>query len=74
MKTKSCCTGCGACLNICPKIAISMMEDEYGFVFPSIDKEKCVNCGLCDKVCDRIDALNKSYPLKSLAVLFSAVQ
>ena len=62
------CTGCGACLNICHKGAISMTEDEYGFVFPSIDREKCVNCGLCDKVCDRIDALNKSYPLKSFAL------
>lgn len=62
------CTGCGACLNICHKGAISMTEDEYGFVFPSIDREKCVNCGLCDKVCDRIDALNKSYPLKTYAV------
>lgn len=68
MKNHNNCTGCCACLNICHKGAISMSEDEYGFVFPSIDKEKCVNCGLCDKVCDRIDALNKSYPLKSLAV------
>lgn len=68
MKYNDFCTGCCACLNICPKGAISMTEDEYGFVFPSIDEEKCVNCGLCDKVCDRIDALNKSYPLKSLAV------
>lgn len=68
MKNHNNCTGCGACLNICHKGAISMSEDEYGFVFPSIDKEKCVNCGLCDKVCDRIDALNRSYPLKSLAV------
>lgn len=68
MKYNDFCTGCCACLNICPKGAISMTEDEYGFVFPSIDEEKCVNCGLCDKVCDRIDALNKSYPLKSIAV------
>lgn len=68
MKNHNNCTGCGACLNICHKGAISMSEDEYGFVFPSIDKEKCVNCGLCDKVCDRIDALNKSYPLKTYAV------
>lgn len=68
MKHNDFCTGCGACLNICHKGAISMTEDEYGFVFPSIDREKCVNCGLCDKVCDRIDALNKSYPLKTYAV------
>jgi len=47
---KDCCA-CGACLNICPKSAISMQEDEYGFVYPVIDHEKCVRCGLCKKVC-----------------------
>lgn len=68
MKNKEFCCGCSACLNICPKNAISMVDDEYGFVFPSIDKEKCVNCGLCDKVCDRIDTLYKTYPLKAFAI------
>ena len=27
---KNCCA-CGACMNICPKNAIKMQEDEYGF-------------------------------------------
>ena len=34
-KTK--CSGCSACLNICPKNAISMKEDEKGFRYPNID-------------------------------------
>ena len=38
---KDCC-GCGACVNICPKTAIHMEKDEYGFVYPRIDVEKCV--------------------------------
>ena len=46
------CSSCGACANICPKSAISMKEDEYGFLYPYIDKEKCVECGACTKVCD----------------------
>lgn len=45
------CTGCHACYNICPKKAITMIEDEKGFKHPAIDKEKCIDCGLCKKVC-----------------------
>ncbi|MBN1601393.1 MAG: Coenzyme F420 hydrogenase/dehydrogenase, beta subunit C-terminal domain [Chitinispirillaceae bacterium] len=49
---KDCC-GCGACFNICPKHAINMQEDEYGFIYPAIDQTTCVNCGLCKDVCAR---------------------
>lgn len=49
-KKEDCC-GCGACMNVCPRKAISMKEDTAGFVFPEIDEEKCVKCGLCRKVC-----------------------
>ena len=28
-----------------------MVEDEYGFVYPSIDESKCIKCGLCLKTC-----------------------
>lgn len=48
---KSLCCGCHACLNICPRNAIVMKEDEKGFNYPIINKEKCINCGLCNKVC-----------------------
>ena len=47
---KDCC-GCGACLNICPKDAITMAEDNAGFIFPKVDKALCVDCGLCKNVC-----------------------
>lgn len=47
---KDCC-GCGACVNVCPKQAISMIHDEFGFRFPAIDESKCVGCGKCEKVC-----------------------
>lgn len=47
---KDCC-GCGACMNICPKHAISMQEDEYGFLYPKIENEKCIGCQLCKKTC-----------------------
>lgn len=45
------CCGCQACYNKCPKNAIKMIEDEKGFKYPQIDREKCTSCGLCEKVC-----------------------
>ena len=47
---KDCC-GCGACMNKCPKKAITMCEDEAGFVYPVINEELCVKCGACQKAC-----------------------
>ena len=51
IKNKSNCCGCTACVSKCPKNAIEMKEDENGFKYPIVDKEKCINCGMCDKVC-----------------------
>lgn len=48
---KSKCCGCSACANACPKKCISMISDEKGFLYPSVDERECVNCGLCDKIC-----------------------
>ncbi len=45
------CTGCGACEQICPKGAIKLTENDEGFLYPVIDKEKCINCNKCSKVC-----------------------
>lgn len=50
-ENKENCCGCGACHNICPKNAISMIKDEYGFIYPNINKTICIECGLCKKVC-----------------------
>ncbi len=45
------CCGCEACVNICPKDAIRMIEDSYGFRYPLIEQNKCIHCDLCKKVC-----------------------
>ena len=46
------CTGCSACMNICPHSAITMQESAgAGYIYPVIDKDKCVNCHHCVKVC-----------------------
>ena len=61
------CTGCFACYNVCPKSAIQMNEDEFGFIYPEIDKSKCINCNLCKKICPVINKLELQEPLKCLA-------
>lgn len=45
------CTGCGACVSICPKGAIAMKPDEEGFLYPAVDGALCVGCDLCEKRC-----------------------
>lgn len=54
------CYGCRNCENICPKKAISIIEDENGFLIPIVDKDKCVNCGLCEKKCPRLAFIEKN--------------
>lgn len=51
IQQKSKCSGCHGCYNICPKNAIEMIQDEKGFLYPKVNKEKCIDCGLCDRVC-----------------------
>ena len=43
IQQKSNCCGCQACYNKCPKDAIEMVEDEKGFKYPQVNKEKCIN-------------------------------
>ena len=45
------CTGCGACVSVCPKAAITMQMDEEGFLYPEVDGALCVGCDLCEKRC-----------------------
>ena len=47
---RSCC-GCSACADSCPKGAITMRPDEFGFVYPEIDEQLCVHCGKCRRAC-----------------------
>ena len=58
LKDRLSCTGCGVCLNACPKACITMQSDEEGFLVPHIDSARCCGCGKCKSACDRIDALS----------------
>lgn len=49
---KALCCGCSACVSVCTRQAISMCEDDEGFLYPIFNNPKrCVNCGLCEQVC-----------------------
>ena len=45
------CCGCGACLAACPRGAISMEPNRYGFLYPQVDEALCVRCDRCLDVC-----------------------
>lgn len=63
---KDCCA-CGACVNICPKQAISMQEDENGFLYPVINDEKCIKCGKCKTVCAYQNVTEPAQPKETYA-------
>ncbi len=50
-KDKSMCNGCEICTKVCPTNAIKMVEDQEGFLYPEIDKDKCINCNKCKNIC-----------------------
>lgn len=56
------CTGCAACVNICPRQCISLTENEYGELHPSVDETKCINCNLCAKTCPNNVPVVFNYP------------
>ena len=65
------CTGCRACLNVCPKGALSFGCKENGFLYPIIDETKCIHCNLCHKACEiankpLLNGTKKVYGLKLL--------
>lgn len=45
------CVGCGSCASACPQRCIEMRQNEEGFLYPQLDKERCVSCNCCEKVC-----------------------
>ena len=64
------CTGCTACAAVCPKGAIVMKADEFGFIHPEINSEKCVNCALCEKSCPiLVPLVNKEFEPKAFAAM-----
>lgn len=60
------CTGCGACVSVCPKHCLRLDYDEEGFLFPQGDLANCINCRLCERVCHVIQSRVKKDLTKPL--------
>ena len=48
---KDLCCGCGLCRDVCPAGAIDLIQDEYGFIRPSVNEGLCAECGICAGAC-----------------------
>ena len=64
---KNQCTGCTACMTVCPMECIFMTADEEGFLYPDIYVEKCIECGKCLNKCPANKPVDLRTPLKALA-------
>ena len=50
-KLKNNCTGCGACILICPTKSITLKQNQEGFYYIDIHLPTCIHCKLCEKRC-----------------------
>lgn len=58
LNNKKDCVGCFACVSKCPSHCTTMIPDNEGFLYPTIEKKHCIDCGLCEKVCPVINKLS----------------
>lgn len=59
---KDMCTGCMACVDICPKSAIKV-EDSLDAYNAVIDEALCVNCNICHKICQNNQEIKTERPI-----------
>ena len=57
---KETCTGCGACIEVCPPGALVMQEGKAG-----LEEEFCEECGFCAPECP-VEAISIVFPKKGL--------
>lgn len=63
LKKENCC-GCGCCSVKCPHKAITLVKNEFGFLYPEINTTACTGCGLCRSVCPSINCQDKNERVK----------
>lgn len=61
---KTLCTGCGACVSVCPYNALTLQPDELGYYRSTVDYDKCVGCGKCIKVCPAVSLPENTNSIK----------
>ena len=57
-----------ACLERCPVSAITLQNDDEGFLFPVVFQEKCIECDECARSCQ----LFEQFPEKTMQIIYSA--
>lgn len=65
------CSGCSACIAVCPVHAIKLELDPAGFYHAVLDDECCIKCGRCTDVCSRFRNKKTGTDLHK-AVLYAA--
>lgn len=47
------CKGCGYCVEVCPRGALSQKGrlNKKGYRIVDTDEEKCIQCGMCYRMC-----------------------
>jgi coenzyme F420-reducing hydrogenase beta subunit len=63
------CSGCFACVNICPVNCITMETDAEGFKYPLVDYDKCKECGKCIKACPIINKKELKREIRAYACI-----
>ena len=64
---KTQCCGCSSCAQRCPKMCITMVQDEEGFSYPQVDAATCIDCGLCEIVCPILNHKQAHEPIQIFA-------
>lgn len=73
LENKQCC-GCSACVQVCPKECIIMVNDTEGFRYPKVDHDRCIDCHLCEQVCPMLQSAKPGDPQSVEAMRFQDKQ
>lgn len=66
------CTGCSACMNVCPVGAISIQPTgPLKHMHPIIEQDKCIDCHLCEKTCPVNHPKELTKPIAAYAAIRS---
>ena len=61
------CTGCSVCASACPRNAVRIVKDEYGFYRPEVEESRCIGCNICNRTCPINNAPDTYGPTKTYA-------